>query len=492
MVGQRTDVTATGAVSAHALARRLGSWRPTGPRPAYAALADALRVLLLDGRVSVGTAVPSERGLADALDVSRTTVAGAYACLRDTGHLQSRQGARSVLVLPVDMPAEPFDHGDEADVCRLNIAAPSAPDQVVHDAFRYALDCAPAYLSGAGVYPNGLRVLTEVVARRYTDRGLPTRPEQILVTAGAQHALRVVLDTLVAPGETVVVEQPTYSGTLQALARHRARVVALPLDTDHGWDLDHLESILRLQRPALVCMNPDFHNPTGLLLDVDGRRRLGELSARHGVPIVIDETVVELGLDRSAPEPVASFAPRRARIITIGSSSKTVWSGLRVGWIRTQAPPDPFAVARYDLGISGAVMDQLAAAYALGELETFLPARLDTLRAQRAVAADAIGAALPDATITPSSGGLCLWVRLPRAAATATAAAAVGLGVRLTPGSGFAPDGGLENYIRIPYMLEIDELRHGIDLVGRAYREASGAGAAPGEGESGLHGRMAV
>ncbi|MGO3328495.1 MocR-like transcription factor YczR [Gordonia sp. (in: high G+C Gram-positive bacteria)] len=492
MAISRSELTPTGAIGAHALARRLGPWRPAGPRPAYAALADAVRVLLLDGRVSVGTAVPSERSLAEVLDVSRTTVAGAYAALRDTGHLQSRQGARSVLVLPVDMPAEPFDHGDEADVCRLNIAAPSAPDQVVHDAFRYALECAPAYLSGAGVYPSGLRVLTEVVARRYSERGLPTRPEQILVTAGAQHALRVVLDTLVSPGESVVVEQPTYSGTLQALARHRARVVALPLDTSHGWDLDHLESILRLQRPALVCMNPDFHNPTGLLLAADGRRRLGELSARYGVPIVIDETVVELGLDRAAPAPVAAFASRRAQVITIGSVSKTVWSGLRVGWIRTEAPPDPFAVARYDLGISGSVMDQLAAAYAVDELASFLPGRLDTLRAQRAVALDALGDALPDAVITPGGGGLCLWVRLPRPAATATAAAAVGLGVRLTPGSGFAPDGGLENYIRIPYTLGSDELRRGIDLVGRAYRQAIGSGAEPGEDETGLPGRLAV
>ncbi|WOC12937.1 aminotransferase-like domain-containing protein [Gordonia sp. MP11Mi] len=375
---------------------------------------------------------------------------------------------------------------------RLNIAAPSAPDQVVHDAYRYALDCAPAYLAGAGVYPNGLRVLTEAVARRYTARGLPTRPEQILVTAGAQHALRVVLDTLVAPGERVVVEQPTYSGTLQALARHRARVVALPLDVEHGWDLDHLESIIRLQRPALVCMIPDFQNPTGLLLDVDGRTRLGELSARYGVPIVIDETVVELGLDCDAPPPVAAFAPARARIITLGSSSKTVWSGLRIGWIRTDAPPDPFAVARYDLDISGAVMDQLAVAYALDNLDSFLPARLATLREQRTVALTALGDALPDAVAVPGVGGLCLWVRLPRPIATATAAAAAGLSVRLTPGSGFAPGGGLENYLRIPYTLPADDLRHGVDLVGRAYRQAAGSGAASQGAEPGLPGRMVV
>ncbi|MFC3243468.1 PLP-dependent aminotransferase family protein [Gordonia humi] len=324
------------------------------------------------------------------------------------------------------------------------------------------------------MYPQGLRGLAETVARRYVDRGLPTRPEQILVTAGAQHGLRVVLDTLVAAGERVVVESPTYSGTLQAISRARARAVALPLDAEHGWDLDHLESILRLQRPRLVCLIVDFHNPTGLLLDIAGRIRLGELSARYGVPIVIDETLVELGLDRDAPPPVASFAPPGAQIITLGSTSKTVWSGLRVGWIRTATPPDAFAVARYDLGVSGAVMDQLAAAYALERLGEFLPDRLASLRTSRAVAREAIDDALPGATTIPGVGGLCLRVRLPRPAATATAAAAADLGVRLTPGSGFTVVGGLDRFIRIPYTLPVVELRAAVDLVGQAYRRVVG------------------
>ena len=101
-------IAPTGTVGAAALARRLGEWRPSGTRPTYSALADALRVLVVDGRVSVGTALPSERSLADALGVSRTTVTAAYSDLRDSGHLRSRQGARSVLALPVDVPAGVF------------------------------------------------------------------------------------------------------------------------------------------------------------------------------------------------------------------------------------------------------------------------------------------------------------------------------------------------------------------------------------------------
>ncbi|GEE01082.1 GntR family transcriptional regulator [Gordonia spumicola] len=485
-------IAATGTIGARTLAQRLGAWRPDGPQPAYQALADAVRVLLLDGRVAVGTAVPSERTLAEALDVSRTTVGGAYAALRDSGHLASRRGARSVLGLPVSVPAEPFDFGAEADMCKLNIAAPAAPDQVVHDGYRHALDCAPTYLTGTGIYPNGLRALTETIARRYCERGLPTTPEQILVTSGAQHALRLILDTHVAPGERVVVEQPTHHGTILALTRHRARPVALPLDGDHGWDLDQLDSIVRLQRPSLIFAIPDFHNPTGLLLDADGRRRLGEIAARHRVLLVIDETMVELGLDRDAPPPVAAFAPRGAQVITIGSASKTVWAGLRVGWIRTDTPPDPYVVARYELDIGSAVMEQLAAAYALDHLDDFLPARRDSLRASRAAALAAIDEHLPGSTVVPGVGGLCLWVHLPRPVATTTAAAAASLGVRLTPGGSFGPNGGLESHIRIPYTLPVENLVRGIESVGLAYRRVTGADAVVSTADTALAERLVV
>lgn len=467
----------TGTVGAAALTKQLGAWRPDGPRPAYLALAEALRLLVLDGRVPVGTALPSERALAAHLEVSRTTVTTAYAELRDSGHLQSRQGARSVLTLPHSVPAEPADTGPEADLIRLNIAAPSAPDQIVHDGYRHALECAPPYLAGIGLYPDGVQALREAIARRYTDRGLPTDSDQVLVTSGAQHALRVVLDTLVHPGDRVVIEQPTHHGTILALRRHNARPVAVGLHPEHGWDLDQLEAVVKQQNPRIIFTIPDFHNPTGLLLDEAGRRRLCEISARYRVPVVVDETMAELALDALAPPPVAAFASRGSRIITLGSASKTIWAGLRVGWIRTESAPDSMTAARYDMDLAGAVFEQLAAGYALDHLADFLPARLDSLRASRAVALQAVAEHLPGATVSPGVGGLCLWVTLPRPVGTATAAAAAGLGVRIAAGSAFGVDGALERNIRIPYSLPADQLERAIELVGAAYRRATGGAA---------------
>lgn len=470
----------TGVIGAATLAKQLGTWRPDGPRPAYLALAAALRLLVLDGRVPVGTALPSERGLADALAVSRTTVAGAYAELRESGHLHSRPGARSQLRLPVTVPAEPADSGTEGELIRLNIAAPSAPQQIVHEAYRHAMEAAPPYLGGTGLYPAGVRALRESVARRFCERGLTTTAEQILVTSGAQHGLRLVLDAMVSPGERILVEQPTHHGTILAIRRHSARPIAMSMHPEHGWDLDHLEALVRQQSPRLIFAIPDFHNPTGLLMSIEDRIRLGEISARHRVPVVVDETMAELGLDGAAPPPVAALAPAAAQIITLGSASKTVWAGLRVGWVRTADAPDRFTSARYELDLGGAVFEQLAACYALDHLGDFLPARVAALRAARAMARRTLAREIPDATVVRGVGGLCLWVTLPRPVATATAVAAAGLGVRLAPGAVFGIDGGLERNIRIPYTLPPAVLEDAIGRVGQAYRVAAGGPAMTG------------
>ncbi len=470
----------SGGISAPTLGRQLGAWRtpPDSRRPSYVALAEAVKLLVLDGRVPVGTALPSERALALELGVSRTTVTTAYADLRDSGHLQSRQGARSVLTLPVTVTAEPGDAGPGA--VGLNVAAPAAPDGIVHDAYRHAVAALPPYLGGTGLYPHGIRALRDAVARRYTERGLDTRPEQVLVTAGAQHALRIVLDSLVPPGGGVIIEQPTHHGTLLALRRHSARPIALGLHPARGWDLDQLESLIHRQQPRMIFTIADFHNPTGLLLGPAGRERMAALAARHGVPLVVDETMVELGLDAEPPPPVAAFAPRGTGVITLGSASKTVWAGLRIGWIRADETTIARLVsARYDLDLAGSVLEQLAAAYTLDHLDDFLPTRRAALRTNRAAALDEIAAHLPGATCVPGPGGLCLWVALQEPLASATAAAAARRGVRLIPGSAFTVDGAGERHVRIPYTLPEDTLRAAVATVGEAYREAAG-GSAPG------------
>src|SRR4051812_36286198 len=168
------------AITGPHLARLVGSWRASGP--AYLALARALRLLVLDGRLPLRTRVPGERELAEALGVSRTTATAAYAALREEGFLASRRGAGSWTRLPADPGAMPVPGAVGQDVIDLSCAASAAPEGALHAALAAATVELPRHLPGPGYEAAGLPVLREAIARHLSERGAPTTPDQVLVT----------------------------------------------------------------------------------------------------------------------------------------------------------------------------------------------------------------------------------------------------------------------------------------------------------------------
>src|SRR4051812_14169509 len=205
----------TTSVRGGQLARLLGQWHSLPGRhrsPDYAALAGAVRGLLTDSRLPLGVRLPAERELAEALGISRTTVTAAYRSLRETGHLTSRRGAGSWTTLPTGHRVATsglWASADDVDMIDLGVAASAAPVELVAAA-RAAADDLPRYLGSAGYHPVGLPELRDAVAAGYTARGLPTSAEQILVTAGTQQALDLVVRLSVPAGAPVLVESPTY------------------------------------------------------------------------------------------------------------------------------------------------------------------------------------------------------------------------------------------------------------------------------------------
>ena len=226
------------SISGPHLARLLGAWRSA--RPGYVALAGALRLLVLDGRLPLRTRLPGERELASALGVSRTTTAAAYASLRDEGFLASRRGSGSWTSLPADRDAAPLPlgglGGEEAAI-DLSCAATSAPEGAVHAALAAATAELPRHLPGPGYDPLGLPVLRAAIAAHLDTRGVPTTPEQVLVTAGAQHALSLVAAHARRPGRPRPRRPPDLSGRARRDPRRGARPVPVPL-APGGWDLD--------------------------------------------------------------------------------------------------------------------------------------------------------------------------------------------------------------------------------------------------------------
>ncbi|MFF1529481.1 PLP-dependent aminotransferase family protein [Cellulomonas sp. NPDC058312] len=462
------------------LAAVLGQWRRPGP--AYAALADAVRRAVLAGDLPLATRVPGERELATALGVSRTTTTGAYGLLREEGYLLSRQGSGTVTALPGDSPGRPARTSPTAPrpaparsahqplapdgLVDLTIAACAAP-AALHDAVARAVEALPRHC-GHGYLPLGLEALRAAIADRYTARGTPTRPEQVLVTTGAQHAIALLMGTHAGPGDRVVVEQPTYPHAIAAVRAVGARPVPVPTGRG-GTDLDLLESTVRQVAPRLVYLIPDHHNPTGASLDAEGRARVRDLARRTGTVVAGDEVLTDLTLDGPAPDSWSGDGTS-PRVVAIGSMSKSWWGGLRVGWLRGPAElVTRLGYARRSADLGTAVIDQLVATELLRLGDAPLVERRDQLRGSRDLLAGLLADRLPGWRFSVPPGGHTLWVDLGAPVSSALASLALAHGVRVAPGPAFGVDGGLEDRLRLPFTAEPDELRRAVDGLALAW-----------------------
>lgn len=411
------------------------------PGPSYAALAAGLRSLALDGRLPVGTRVPSERELAAALSVSRTTVSAAYDVLRGEGFLRSNRGAGSRVALPVALPRRPESVAAADDgILDLTVAALPAPAAIVDIVARAAQGIRPL-LADHGLHPLGLPVLRAEVARHLSARGLATSDDQVVVTAGALHGWDLVLRAFGRPGMRVLIEQPTYPAVIDAALANRVRPVPLAVSAA-GWDLPAAGA-------RLAHVTADAQNPTGLLATAAQRRAL--LHALRGTLVVADETFADLVLEGRAPPPLGTFD---RGVVTIGSMSKAFWAGLRIGWIRAEHDTlARIAQARAGLDLASPVLDQLVAAELLRAAPAILPERRALLRESRDHLVAALANRLPDWRVITPMAGMVVWAELPDRTASRVAAHALDVGLRVTPGPRFTQDGTGDRWLRLPYTL---------------------------------------
>lgn len=464
-------------LDAVSLAQLLGEW--SGRGPAYRNLARALRQKVLDGRLPLTARLPGERVFAAALGVSRTTVTAAYTALRDEGFLETQRGTRSVVALPPGSVSPGFPASGPAARGLLDLAFATLPaPEGLHRAYTEALRALSAHLPTHGYAPLGLPVLREVIAERYTKRGLPTDAEQIVVTFGAQHAFSLLVRVLVSAGDRVLVDHPTYSHALSALRGAACRIVPVAL-SDEGWDVDAVGAAIRQTAPRLAYLIPDFHNPTGWCMPEFQRAAVAHTAAEGRTTLVIDETLTDLALDVPVPRPFATYTPHRevargevagAEVISVGSLSKSFWGGLRVGWIRApRALVDRVMFSRTTVDLGVPLLEQLTAAVLLTDDEPTLKARRETLRCQRAVLIRQLSEHLPDWRYRVPTGGLSFWVTLPAPVSSALAATTEQFGVRVAAGSNFGSEGLFERQLRVPFTLPEADLGEAVTRLARAY-----------------------
>ncbi|GAA4742963.1 PLP-dependent aminotransferase family protein [Modestobacter marinus] len=451
------------------------------PGPRYAGLARRVRELVLAGRLPAGTRLPAERDLAAALATSRVTVASAYRVLREDGWAHTRQGSGTVVEVPGGTSTTAgWLPRDVPGLIDLAHAAPSAAPQL-EPAYQEAVRRLPAYTSGHGYAPGGLPELRAAIAERFSARGLPTDPDQVVVTSGVGDASAVVAEALLEPGDRVLIEHPSYPGALRLVESVGARLVPVPVDERRPDDLveaAHLAA--RQSAPRMAVLIPDFTNPTGARLSAAGRRRLAATLWQQGVLTLVDESCTELHLDDGPLPPYAAGLPDTATV-TVGGLAKPVWGGLRIGWLRADAA----LAARLSavLGrrqLSVGLLDQLAATTLVQDLDAVLTWRRDQLRTQRDALLAALAARLPQWRVHPPSGGLSLWCTLPPGLSSAAlAAGAASRGVLLAEGRVFGTGHAFDDHLRLPFTRPAEELRTAVDVLASLAESLGGVGRRP-------------
>jgi DNA-binding transcriptional MocR family regulator len=481
-------------VSAVGLVELISPWAD-GADPLNEQLADAITRAIDVGLLPPGTRLPAERELARELALSRTTIVAAYDRLRLAGLARSRQGSgtrvaarRPGLFALAPTPAEDTDTEvpvrigeapawssglsaipDHPDAIQLTIGAlPAGP--AVAAAVETALrDDVPDLLGEMGYDPFGLPRLRIAIAGYLGRLGVPTDPDQVLITNGAQQAVHLIASHIAGPGSAVVLENPTYIGAIDAFRTTGNRLLPMPVDAD-GPRIE-VARVLASNAPVrLAYVVPTYHNPTGATMPEARRRAFATAAAEGGFQIVEDLTPdTSLGVD--APSPIAAFDPSD-RVLTVGSLSKLAWGGLRIGWIRApRADIDRLVAGKIVADHATSLITQAIAARVFDGIDEVITWTRAAAAERRAILTEALTARLPDWRWSTPEGGLALWVGLPDADAVQFSRLAARHGVIVRPGPLASPDGGFRDHIRIAYGIEPERLVEAVDRLAAAWAE---------------------
>ncbi|MFI6150598.1 PLP-dependent aminotransferase family protein [Streptomyces sp. NPDC051109] len=319
-----------------------------------------------------------------------------------------------------------------------------APELFDTQGLRASYDAAFAESAGRALQystTEGAPELREAVAARVTARGLETSAQDLVVTTGSQQALALITSTLVEPGDAVLVENPTYLAALQCFALAGARVIPVPCDGE-GILPDALEEIVARERPKVLYSVPTFQNPTGRTLPGARRAAVAEIAARRGLWLVEDDPYGELRFEGAEVPWLAAYPGAQDRTALLGSFSKVMAPGLRLGWLRApEALRRAAVVTKQAADLHTSTVDQLAAAHYLrtSDLDAHIGAVRAAYRDRRDALLAGLGAALPAGSAWKRpEGGMFVWARLPAGYdATGLLRAAIARGVAFVPGAPF-------------------------------------------------------
>lgn len=468
----------------------LGRWGDR-PGPLYVRLAEVISGAVNSGDLPRGARLPPERSLATELRASRGTVVAAYRLLQDRGLIERRQGSGTWIVDPeashrqtpeVEAGVRSRRLTDrlmesDSDVIDLAISVLLNPFDLPAIAFGAKRDDIAKLAGGHGYHPLGLPALRERLAQIHTANGVPTDVSQIAITVGGQQAIALTAELLVNPGEHVVIESTTFPGAIDAYSRAGARFETVPTDTA-GAQTGATELAVARTAPRLIYVIPTCHNPTGTVMPAHRREALARLADANDTWVVEDESLAwTTFFDERPPLPIAAYSDG-SRVITVGSLSKLLWGGLRVGWIRA----DPSVIAKiarlkaaHDLG--NCAVSQAIALTLLEDVEQTAEQLRARLQGGAALLADHLARRLPAWTFRPPDGGLSLWVHTPGVRTDEFAVTALRHGVAVLPGQSASPRNTHPEHMRLSYTESperIVEAVHRLDDAWTVHLETTG------------------
>ena len=484
-----------------------------GSRSVTAQIADAFAGAIETGELAPGEQLPPTRELAELAGVNHLTAARAYRKLAELGLVSGRVGRGTFVRQAAPEATRALAESEDGSAWQL-YALPDEvethSDRIVGEMFRQAHrdDLIPLLMGypSESLFPaerfeavmadvlaaegsrihqygdvEGVPELREELARLGADQGWAASAGEIVTTTGAAQAMTLVAQTLLRPGDVAAVESPTFPGSINAIRGTGASLMPVPVDED-GLDVDALEQLVRRRQIKLLTLQPRSHNPTGVDLAPERRRRLLNLARREGFFIVEDGVYADLRYESEPLQALRMDDP--AHVIYVASFSKTVTAGLRVGWIAARGPVlERIAATKRSAELNTPLITELAVARFLGE--GGYAEQLEVANAFYGERCTALLEALDDqlagvGRVRRPRGGGHVWLTLPDSIDERDLyEEAVRQGVSFLPGAAMMPERPRGTYARLSFgYVDPPELREGtkrlaaaVRAVGRASRQ---------------------
>lgn len=445
-------------------------------QPLYLKIADRMQSMIDSGALRAGDRIPSVRHSSIQHQVSIPTVMQAYALLENRRLIEARPKSGFYVRPRVSQSLrEPLASKRKPAVASLaGFASAISMIQDIADPKRAPLGCA---IPGDDLLPlDKLAQLTSSIVRRMpgasmrydsTPGCLPLRNElsrlsldwgcaldaaDFVITHGASEALHLALQTVTKPGDTVLVEAPTYYGTLNLLAQMKLKVIAVPSSSATGLDVEAVRETLAAHSVAAMLVIPNFSNPLGSLMPEANRRELLALADRYEIPVIEDDIYGDLPHEGPRPHCLKSL-DRGDRVILCGSYSKTLAPGFRIGYIVAGRRTQRVMELQNAFSLGGAPLPALTVAEFLrsGGYERHLRKLRQTFHHQVCKMRETVAALFPEGTrLSNPTGGFVLWLEFPGdfdiMPVYQEARAA---GINFAPGPLFSPDGRFKNCMRL-------------------------------------------